>query len=751
MRGSIFYIAFVLLQLISIQLTAQVSFIDKSTKFPIAGMKVKVLTLASSEIYRGQTNFEGKIEFTFSCDSAYRIHAFSYEYDHVDTVIRNCPSQIFIKNKIQEQAEVVVTAQYGSSSAAKSAYNIRTIDEAKIEAMGAVNLRDVLTNELGVSLSQDNILGSGMSLQGISGENVKIMIDGVPVVGRLNGNIDLSQINLQEIARIEIVEGPLSVNYGTNALAGVVNLITKKAKYNALTGSINSYYESIGHYNLNAEVKYGTKRNNFGISGGRNLFDGWSNHHAEFSNPEPIADSNRFNTWKPKEQYFAGAFYQYKADNWNLDYKFDYFFETVWNKGTPRAPYFETAFDDKYRTGRMDNSLRLKNKVGKNGRLDNLVAYNEYNRIKNSSFIDLTTLESTLLANPSDHDTSKFNQLLARGSYIYQQSDSAFISYQIGYEIMVESAYGQRILNGVQTQQDYAAFITAEYRPLKTFLIRPGLRYSYNTSYNTPLLPSLNVKYEAFKNFFIRASYARGFRAPGIKELYFEFVDINHNIVGNTNLKAETSNNYSLDFSWKQELAKQAKITYNLTSFYNEIDNMITLGVISGTEYTYINIGEFKSIGSRLRLNLSTSKVEASIGLGVTGRVSTLESGVEDLPMNYNGEIQSALSYKFGKSTSAAVFYKYNGIVQNYFVDDLGEVTIRNNDDFHLLDLSLTQKLFKKKLALTIGIKNILDVTQINAVTSGGAHSDAAGSVSIGTGRSYFVSLSYSFHKSLNK
>ena len=67
-----------------------------------------------------------------------------------------------------------------------------------------------------------------MSVQGLSGENVKILIDGVPVVGRLNGNVDLSQINLTNIERVEIVEGPLSVNYGTNALAGTINLITKK-------------------------------------------------------------------------------------------------------------------------------------------------------------------------------------------------------------------------------------------------------------------------------------------------------------------------------------------------------------------------------------------------------------------------------------------------------------------------------------------------------------------------------------------
>ena len=145
-------------------------------------------------------------------------------------------SCFWLKAVGQERAQtygidsVIITGQYTPQTAEKAIHAIRTISSEKINRMAAVNLGDVLSNELNIRLSQDNILGQSLSIQGLSGENVKILIDGVPVIGRQNGNIDLGQLNLLGIERIEIVEGPLSVNYGTQALAGTINLITKKPR-----------------------------------------------------------------------------------------------------------------------------------------------------------------------------------------------------------------------------------------------------------------------------------------------------------------------------------------------------------------------------------------------------------------------------------------------------------------------------------------------------------------------------------------
>jgi outer membrane receptor for ferrienterochelin and colicins len=126
---------------------------------------------------------------------------------------------LFSQSNESELETFVVTAQYEKTTKEKAVNKIRVISREKIDALAAVNLGDVLKNELNIRLSQDNILGSFMSLQGISGQNVKILIDGIPIIGRLSGNIDVSQINLNNIERIEIVEGPLSTIYGSDSLA----------------------------------------------------------------------------------------------------------------------------------------------------------------------------------------------------------------------------------------------------------------------------------------------------------------------------------------------------------------------------------------------------------------------------------------------------------------------------------------------------------------------------------------------------
>ncbi len=167
-------------------------------------------------------------------------------------------------------------------------------------SLGLQNVADVLKYQANIRIQQDGILGSGMSMQGISGENVKILIDGVPVIGRQNGNIDLSQLNIYNVERIEVVEGPLSVQYGTNALAGTINIITKKTPKKSLDFQGSTYSESVGHFNANGMIGWQNEQQSIMFSGGRNFFSGWS-----------AIDTSRFKEWKPKIQYFADAHYHF--------------------------------------------------------------------------------------------------------------------------------------------------------------------------------------------------------------------------------------------------------------------------------------------------------------------------------------------------------------------------------------------------------------------------------------------------------
>ena len=649
--------------------------------------------------------------------------------------------------------QVVVTAQYSESDPEKAVHKIRIIDRKKIEAMGAVNLTDVLRNENNIRISQDNILGSSMGLQGISGQNVKVLIDGVPVIGRLDGNIDLSQINLNNIERIEIVEGPLSVNYGTDALAGTINLITKKDQKKKFEVGLNSYYESAGQYNLDGRVGMKLGKGQLSLSGGRNFFDGWSPEDEFFKFPESrLADTNRTDFWNPKEQYFAKLQYALSGESQDgLVHGFtvrpyaEYFSEEVINKGMPREPYYENAFDDYYYTWRKNAGADFSARLKGNKKVSILAAFNQYKRIKNTYLKDLTTLEQDLTANSADQDTSFFNLWMSRGTFS-TTSDSTTINFQAGYDISYETASGQRIQGGERTQGDYAIFGSVEWTPIQDLLIRPGMRYSYNTRYDAPVVPSLNTRWKK-GDFTVRLSYARGFRAPSLKELYFEFVDVNHNIQGNKDLEAELSDNYQLNITW-QKLKAQSIIKLEAGGYFNQIDNLITLvQTPETTEYAHINVGEHQTIGLQTNGELMFEHIKLNGGFAYVGRYNQLTESSGTERFAFSPEVRGNFYYDLHSwDANFSIFYKYTGKLPGFRQTTEGEIYQTEVDDYHTVDMSFTKRFFNRKIQWTVGAKNLLDVRNINSSsTSGGAHSGGGGSVPVSWGRTVFTKLSLNF------
>ncbi|MCX6183021.1 MAG: TonB-dependent receptor [Bacteroidetes bacterium] len=632
---------------------------------------------------------------------------------------------------------IVITGQYSANNPEKAVHKVTIITKEKIALQGANNLQELLSNQNNVRLEQDNILGSSLNLQGVSGQNVKILIDGVSMVGRLGGNIDLSQINLQDVERIEIIEGPMSVNYGTDALAGTINIITKKGSKKPFHSSLNTYYESVGRYNINASMGFKKKSNYFSVEGGRNYFDGWSK-----------VDTSRFKDWKPKEQYFASAQYVKQINRFELRLKSEWFDEKITNRGQRRQPSYTTAFDDYYYTTRYNNILSFEGKTKKDYQISILVGYNYYQRIKNSYFKNLVTLEQQLTTDPGDQDTSMFNLYMSRGS-IAQVKKNKKINYQIGYDINIENTYGARIQGLNESIGDYAMFGSMEYSPKENITIRPAMRACYNTSYQAPLLPSINIKYK-IKNVTFRASYARGFRSPGLKELYFNFVDINHNIQGNPYLKAENSNNYSFSTVWTK-VHKSRIYKTEFSAFFNDISNLITLAQTNPqlASYTYVNIGKYKSVGGNLNFSCKIQHLTIDIGTSYIGRYNELsESNNTISTFSFSPELRSAIIYKIQKTkTTFSLFYKYNGKLNTYYLDDKSVLQQGTRGDYHTLDITVNQSLFKNKLVIGGGCKNLLNVTNIQYNGAPDAHSTNTGTSPAAWGRSFFVTLKFNINE----
>ncbi len=660
------------------------------------------------------------------------------------------PETIYLEPRARAFDEVVVTGQYEKRDQSEAVQVVRVIDKKKIEAMGAQNLRDVLTNELNIRLTQDNILGAGMSLQGIGGENVKILVDGSPLIGRQNGNIDLSQINLNNIERIEIIEGPMSVNYGTDALAGTINLITKKQFEKGVNAGVTSYYESIGNYNAGLTFGVQGKRTTFSAEAARYYFDGWRDDERNFHiERKRLADTLRTKQYKPKEQLFGSVMISHRLrstpgkENLMLQVRSGIFTEEIMNRGLPLKPYYTFAFDDYYKTLRFDNSVNLNGNFSKNWSLNSVNAYNYYKRQKNTYYNDLTTLDQQLTTAENDQDTSTFDLLLSRTSFLYDTPKGGF-SLETGYEFSLESTRGRRIVDQTRQIGDYALFATAEIKAGKRTTFRPGVRYAYNTAFKAPLLPSLFVRQELGKNTILRFSYSRGFRAPSLKELYFFFVDINHNIQGNPDLDAENSNNFQLNLVTSLKPGKKTAWQLENRFYYNDLNNLITLAQVSGTLYSYVNLLKSRSFGYQLNNKFRVGKLTLEAGANIAGRASQVSEENPALYRSVYPEYRANGSYRFVKwHSTVSVFYKFTGKTPQFVSGTDGSVAQSTISDYQIMDISLSTDFLKRSLLVTIGAKNLFDVTTVFGQQSGEAHSAGSSSLQIGTGRSYFVSLKY--------
>ena len=137
---------------------------------------------------------------------------------------------IYFEKSVSNINDLVITGQIVPVMAKQSIYKVNAISTTEINQRAAVSLNDVLNYEMNNFISNDNLLGSSVNIGGIGGQNVKVLVNGIPVTGRENGNLDMGQLNMNNIKRIEMIQGPMSVMYGSNALGGVINLITATPK-----------------------------------------------------------------------------------------------------------------------------------------------------------------------------------------------------------------------------------------------------------------------------------------------------------------------------------------------------------------------------------------------------------------------------------------------------------------------------------------------------------------------------------------
>jgi outer membrane receptor for ferrienterochelin and colicins len=291
------------------------------------------------------------------------------------------------------------------------------------------------------------------------------------------------------------------------------------------------------------------------------------------------------------------------------------------------------------------------------------------------------------------------------------------------------------------------------YTPIKVLDIQPGLRYIYNTKFQAPIIYSLNLKYDLNEHIIMRASIASGFRAPSLKELYLEFVDINHDIHGNENLKAETSVNTNFLFQYNSSTQQAYVWGFELNLYNHNIKDNIQLIPLSENAaiYTYVNVNRFISRGIELNFNNNVYPwLTLKFGGTITGQKINFE-GNDVGGFEYYTGFNTSLNYWNRKyDINLSVYYKYNGAYpQLYFVAVDEEPELRTMEAFNTLDINLSKWFYKRRINLQVGAKNLFDNTNIAVAggSSGGTHTAGGNAVAVNWGRTYFVRLQLRFNK----
>ncbi|MGL6267631.1 MAG: TonB-dependent receptor plug domain-containing protein, partial [Chitinophagaceae bacterium] len=399
--------------------------------------------------------------------------------------------------------EVVVTATRSERKLSNVAVPVTLIQQKTIRQSGSLRLPDILAEQTGLFITQS--FGKGVQMQGLSADYTMILLDGEPLIGRTGGVLDLSRITVGNIKKIEIVKGPSSSLYGSEALAGVINIITDRSNARKLVADIRYGRFNTFDASLNGSTRVG--KLSLGAFVNSNSSQGYSlRPNAIQKTVEPF--------WRLTSQVNIGYDFSERT-HFNLTTRFNY--ELIQNSITVQnlgslvlskgkennrdlniTPTFSHRFNDKLKTtfrGYISRFNAVQSLAVKDQKI-------EYDDQFNQAFYRLE--------NQTDISFSDNHMLNVGGGYVqeYVQSNrydslQTKRSNQVGY-----------------------FFLQDEWRPLKKLSIIGGLRFDANSAYASVWSPKLALQYRLNEKLRINASVGRGFKAPDFRQLYLNFTNI---------------------------------------------------------------------------------------------------------------------------------------------------------------------------------------------------------------------------------
>jgi len=642
----------------------------------------------------------------------------------------------------------------------QSAMPVTVITRRQIELMGSRRLDEVMKEQTGVAVVNDITGGSraiGVQIQGFSSNYVMVLVDGQPMLGRNNGNFDLSRISVTNIERIEIIKGASSCLYGSDALGGAINIITRhgaiapQAHASLLYGTLN-----IVDATLEGETPFANQRGSVVLSGNYYRTDGF--------NTDKKFLTNSSSTVSPYENYsFQGRTRYRTSKNGTLGFTARY---AARNSKMINAWSDDMAIEDRQK----DQDLNL------SGSYDHsfdsgIRSMTRYYFTRFHTAMQAQWLRQGFLAGAEE-----FGQQVHRLEQQFAYSPQHTLKFTGGIGGSIERMDNQE-LDQKRSLNTAFAYLQTEWSPVDRVQTTLGLRYDYTNVYDSRLSPSFGLQYQLSPTLLAKAGIGAGFKAPDYKMRYQVFYNpaANYLVVGsdriadvihameasgelsskNTymvnlvsgNLKAEKSLSNNIGLVWKPNSKWQTE----LSAFYHRIHNQInTISVASGTTieqiYSYRNLPKAVNKGFEVSATYqATADLQLSAGYQylIAKDLSVLDSiradkwpynipiinpvtGEDHLPTtrDYWGiedrsrhmvNLKALYEYRpwqlnFNLRANIRGKYPFQETTTNQFIDKYDEFV----PDHVLLNLTIEKSLWNRKLTLRIVADNLLNFTHRN-------------------------------------
>lgn len=438
--------------------------------------------------------------------------------------------------------EVVVTGTRTPKFLKDTPIQTRVITSRDIARADATNVKDLLQHEMpGVEFSYAMNQQTHLNFSGFGGQGVLFLVDGERLAGETMDDVDFSRLTMDNVERIEIVKGAASALYGSNASGGVINIITKKSS-EPWTLSLN------GRIAKHNEQRYG---GTFGLNGKHlnnmltvnyNSVDNFDVKSAANPVTRVISTIYGDKTVSAKEQLMWSP-----SSRFSLTGRAGYFFrETTRTAGLP----------ERYRD--FTGGMRAVWNISADDVLQANYAFDQYDK---SNYQTLRRLDIRAYSNVQNTFRALYNHSFSRGDIL-----------TVGADYVHDYLFNTHLEGDSREQDCIDVFAQYDWMLSEKVEIVGALRYDYfSDGSNSHVTPKLNVRYRPLRNLSLRAGYGMGFRAPTLKEKYYNFDMAGIWIIeGNPNLKSELSHNFNMS-------AEYTRGNYNLTAsvFYNLVTNKL--------------------------------------------------------------------------------------------------------------------------------------------------------------------------------